>query len=193
MNENIEFLQAFIKNPLGVGSIAPASPDLSRKMLEGVTPSKDSIVLELGVGTGALTRYVKETLPCSECYVGIELDGRLVRRARSNFPDLKFIRGDACKARKLHERSGLGKVGYIICSLPFVSLPGEVTESIFGEIEKFMEEGCVFRTYQYAHGYYLPAAIRLRQFMRQRYGVSERSPLVVKNVPPAYTLTWRNS
>ena len=193
MNENIEFLQAFIKNPLGVGSIAPASPDLSRKMLEGVSPSKDSIVLELGVGTGALTKYVQEAIPCSDCYVGIELDGKLVRRARRNFPDLKFMRGDACRSRKLHERSGLGKVGYIICSLPFVSLPNEINDRIFAEIEQFMDEGCVFRTYQYAHGYYLPAAIRLRRFMRTRYGISERSSLVVKNVPPAYTLTWRKS
>lgn len=192
MNENIEFLQAFIKNPLGVGSIAPASPDLARKMMEGISPAKDSIVLELGVGTGALTRYVHETLPGNECYLGIELDGRLVRRARKNFEDLKFVRGDACKAGKLHERSGLGKVGYIICSLPFVSLPAEITDRIFAEVEKFMDEGCMFRTYQYAHGYYLPAALRLRKFMRQRYGVSERSPLVIKNVPPAYTLTWRN-
>jgi phospholipid N-methyltransferase len=93
----------------------------------------------------------------------------------------------------LHRRSKLGKVGYIICSLPFVSLPSEVNDKIYKEIEKFMENGCVFRTYQYAHGFYMPSAIKLREFMRTRYGVSERSPLVVKNVPPAYTLTWRSA
>lgn len=193
MNENIEFLQAFIKNPLGVGSITPSSPELSQRMMDDVTPSKDSIVLELGVGTGALTKYVREAIPCSDCYLGIELDGKLVRRARRTYPDLKFVRGDACRAGRLHERSGLGKVGYIICSLPFVSLPNEINDRIFAEIERIMEPGCVFRTYQYAHGYYLPAAIRLRKFMRRRYGVSKRSSLIVKNVPPAYTLTWQST
>jgi hypothetical protein len=27
--------------------------------------------------------------------------------------------------------------------------------------------------------------------MRERYGKSKRSKIVVKNVPPAYTLTWK--
>ncbi len=191
MNDNLEFLQAFLKNPLGVGSIAPSSPELSQRMMDGIVPDKDSIILELGVGTGALTKYIQKTLSGEDCYLGIELDRKLVSCIRGKYPDLKFVRGDACNAHALHRRSKLGKVGFVICSLPFVSLPNEVNQKIYGEIEKFMEQGCVFRTYQYAHGFYLPSAIKLREFMRNRYGVSERSSLIVKNVPPAYTLTWR--
>jgi len=74
--------------------------------------------------------------------------------------------------------------------LPFVTLPEEVASKVLAEIEKYMEQGCLFRAFQYAHGYYTPAAIRLRKFMRDRYGFSKRSKLVAKNVPPAYTLTW---
>jgi len=192
MHENIEFLQAFIKNPLKVGAIAPSSPELALKMLDGIEPSADSIILELGVGTGAVTKFIREAIPDDDSYLGIELDPKLVSCLRRNFPGMNFVRGNACKAEALHRRSKLGKVGYIICSLPFVSLPKDVSEKIYKEIEKFMERGCTFRTFQYAHGYYLPSALRLREFMRNRYGVSERSPLVVKNVPPAYTLTWRS-
>ena len=43
------------------------------------------------------------------------------------------------------------------------------------EIDKFMQQGCTFRTFQYAHGYYFPSAIKLREFMRKRYGKSKRS------------------
>ena len=56
-----------------------------------------------------------------------------------------------------------------------------------------MQEGCTFRTFQYAHGYYMPSAIKLREFMRRRYGKSKKSELIVKNVPPAYTLTWKTN
>ncbi|MGI9055840.1 MAG: hypothetical protein ACR2F2_08580, partial [Pyrinomonadaceae bacterium] len=66
-----------------------------------------------------------------------------------------------------------------------------VGEKILSEIEKFMERGCMLRTFQYAHGYYMPSAIKLREFMRKRYGKSHKSPLIVKNVPPAYVLTWQ--
>jgi len=113
-----------------------------------------------------------------------------VRSLNRNYPDMRIVRGNALQAADIHERSGLGKVSSIICCLPFVSIPNEVGEKILLEIDKFMQHGCIFRTFQYAHGYYFPSAVKLREFMRDRYGKWKRSPLIVKNVPPAYTLTW---
>lgn len=191
MNENIQFLQAFIKNPLKVGAITPSSPELASKMIEGILPGENNVVLELGVGTGAITKFLQEIVPDEKSYLGIELDGNLVKSLRTKFPDMKIVRGNACDLEKIHQKSGVGKVGYIICCLPFVSLPNEVGEKILSEIDKFMQQGCTFRTFQYAHGYYMPSAIKLREFMRKRYGKSKRSKLIVKNVPPAYTLTWK--
>jgi phospholipid N-methyltransferase len=190
MNENIEFLQAFLKNPAKVGSITPSSPELAQRMIAGIEPGPDNIVLELGVGTGAITKYLQAKVLDDRSYLGIELDGRLVRSLRKNYPNMEIARGNAADAVEIHKRSGLGKVGFIICCLPFVSLPNEVGEKILLEVDKFMQMGCTFRTFQYAHGYYFPSAIKLREFMRDRYGKSKRSALIVKNVPPAYTLTW---
>jgi phosphatidylethanolamine/phosphatidyl-N-methylethanolamine N-methyltransferase len=190
MNENIQFLQAFLKNPGTVGSIAPSSPELGRRMVAGIRPDENNIVLELGVGTGAITKFLQERVPDEDSYLGIELDRDLVRSLNRNYPDMRIIRGNALQAADIHERSGLGKVSSIICCLPFVSIPNEVGEKILLEIDKFMQQGCIFRTFQYAHGYYFPSAVKLREFMRDRYGKWKRSPLIVKNVPPAYTLTW---
>lgn len=192
MNENIQFLQAFIKNPAKVGAIAPSSPELAAKMVEGIVPDENNIVLELGVGTGAITKFLQEIVPNEKSYLGIELDKDLVKSLKEKFSGLKIVRGNACDLEKIHQKSGFGKVGYIICCLPFVSLPNEVGEHILFQIDKFMRKGCMFRTFQYAHGYYFPSAIKLREYMRNRYGKSKRSPLIVKNVPPAYTLTWKS-
>ena len=193
MNENIEFLQAFLKNPLKVGSIAPSSPELAQKMLDGIRPNEENVVLELGVGTGAITKFLQSIVPNRESYLGIELDKDLVKSLRRNFPNLKIVRGNACETFSIYQKTNFGKVGYIICCLPFVSLPNEVGEKILSEIDKFMEQGCTFRTFQYAHGYYFPSAIKLREHMRDRYGKAKKSQLVVKNVPPAYTLTWKTN
>ena len=193
MNENIEFFQAFLKNPLKVGAIAPSSPELAQKMLKGLVPNEENIILELGVGTGAITKFLQEIVPNEKSYLGIELDKDLVKSLKKNFPYLKIIRGNACDAFSIHQKSGFGKVEYIICCLPFVSIPNEVGEIILAEIDRFMEKGCVFRTFQYAHGFYFPSAIKLREHMRDRYGKAQKSRLIVKNVPPAYTLTWRTS
>ena len=190
MNENLQFLKAFLKNPGKVGAIAPSSPELAAEMLQGIEPDDDNIVLELGVGTGAITKYLQEIIPSRRAYLGIELDDNLVKSLKTKFDDLNIICGSAADAYQIHHDSGLGKVRYVICCLPFVSLPKEVSESVLVEIEKFMGEGCEFRIFQYAHGYYLPPAIKLREFLRNRYGKSKRSPLVLKNMPPAFTLTW---
>lgn len=191
MNENLQFLQAFLKNPLKVGAITPSSPELAVEMLEGIKPTRDRIVLELGVGTGAITKHLHDLIPGPDCYLGIEVDPGLVTSLNGQFPDLSIVCGNALEAKEIHERSGLGKVGYVICCLPFVVMPNEVSEKILEETTLFMQEGCLFRTFQYAHGYYMPSAIKLREFMRDRYGRSQRSKLIVKNVPPAYTLTWQ--
>lgn len=191
MNENIQFLQAFLKNPLKVGSIAPSSSDLALKMIEDIKPNKDNIVLELGVGTGAITKYLLDILPDNESYLGIELDKDLVKSLNRKYQNLKIVCGNACETVAIHQKSGLGKVGFIICCLPFVSLPNEVGEKILLDIDKFMQNGCIFRTFQYSLGYYMPSAIKLREFMRERYGKAQKSQLIVNNLPPAYTLTWK--
>jgi phospholipid N-methyltransferase len=190
MNENIQFLQAFLKNPLKVGAVAPSSPDLAWQMLDNILPDKDNIVIELGVGTGAITKYIREILPDNGSYLGIELDAAMVSSLKVRYPEINVVRGNACDLSSIHKESGLGKASYILCCLPFVTLPDEVASQVLSEIDRYMEKGCLFRAFQYAHGYYTPAAIRLRKYMRDRYGYSKRSKLVAKNVPPAYTLTW---
>ncbi len=147
--------------------------------------------MELGVGTGAITKVLQEVIPDEKSYLGIELDKDLVKSLKKNFPQLKIIRGNACEVFSLHQKTNLGKVGYIISCLPFVSIPNEIGEIIMTEIDKFMEKGCVFRTFQYAHGYYFPSAIKLREYMDKNYGKAKKSQIIMKNVPPAYTLTWK--
>jgi len=190
MKENLQFLQAFLKNPLKVGAVAPSSDELAAEMLAGFKPNSENIVLELGVGTGALTKHLRQVIPSRDSYLGIELDHDLVRSLNRRFPDMNIVCGNAMEAYKIHTESGLGKVRYLACCLPFVSLPKEVGDEILAEITKFMDAGCELRMFQYAHGYYLPPARKLREYLRHRYGKSRRSPLVLKNLPPAYTLTW---
>ena len=191
MNENLEFLQAFLKNPLDVGAVTPSSPDLAMGMIDGMRPDGDSIILELGVGTGALTKFLQTVGVDEKSYLGLEINRKFVNSLKTQFPDLRFVRGSAGKAFSIHQRSGLGEVRYIISGLPFSTLSGNVGDTIFTEINKFMERGCLFRTFQYAHSACLPSAAKFRRTMEKRYGKVEKSEIILKNVPPAYTLTWR--
>ncbi len=190
MNEHIEFFRAFVRSPKKVGSVAPSSIELSKRMLEGIIPSKDSVLVELGPGTGSFTKFINAELKYPDSYLGIEIDGSLVSRLHTKFPHLKFVKANACGAFEVHRKLGLGKVEYIISGLPFVSLSIDETTRVLDEIDKFMSNGCLFRTFQYAHGYFLPPAVKFRDILNVRYGTCTKSPLIVKNVPPAFTFTW---
>src|SRR5687767_5511889 len=130
MNENLQFLQAFLKNPLKVGAIAPSSPELAAEMLKGIEPDSENIVLELGVGTGAITKFLRDLLPSRDSYLGLELDEELVKTINEKYPDMNVLCGNAAEAYSIHKQSGLGKVRYVVCCLPFVSLPKEISESV---------------------------------------------------------------
>jgi phosphatidylethanolamine/phosphatidyl-N-methylethanolamine N-methyltransferase len=191
MNEHLQFLQGFLKKPMTVGAIAPSSPELARKMIEGVNADENNVVLEIGCGTGAITKFLQHLIPTRKSYLGIEIEKTFVEKLEKDFPDLNIICEDARNATQILAEQQFGKVSYIISGLPFVVLPSDVSDGILGEVDKMMENGCLFRTFQYLHGYSLPLAKKFREKLNKKFGKMERSSLVMKNIPPAYTLTWK--
>src|SRR3546814_15819026 len=50
------YFRRFLKNPVGVASLTPSSPALGRLVAQHVSREDDQYVVELGCGTGAITR-----------------------------------------------------------------------------------------------------------------------------------------
>ncbi len=190
VDESLDFIRAFLENPLHVGSISPSSPELAEAMVEGIFPDEENVVLEIGVGTGAITKFLEKRLSSPKSYVGIELNEKFVKILHKKFPKLLIVQGDARHTTEVLKKVGIEKVRYIISGLPFASLPKFVRREILGEIDKLMTKECLFRTFQYAHCYYLASAVEFRRYMNLRYGRCEKSRIVLKNIPPAFTLTW---
>lgn len=192
MSEATAFLKAFLENPLTVGSVFPSSPAAAARIVRNIKPNENSIVLELGCGTGPFTEAIARKLPTPDAYLGIELNEELARILNEKFPHLHVVCGDASLASEIHQKSGLGAVRYIVSGLPFASLPEEISESVLAEVDKFMRRGkCEFRTIQYASSLLLPSAKKFRGMMNEKYGRARRSSIVWRNLPPTYIFTWR--
>jgi phosphatidylethanolamine/phosphatidyl-N-methylethanolamine N-methyltransferase len=192
MKQHLKFLQGFIKNPMKVGAISPSSTELALKMIEDVEPDKENAVVEIGCGTGAITNFIENIVHDRKAFIGIEIDKEFVKNLEKDYPKLQFVCDDACRTGQILKENSIGKVSYIISGLPFVVLPKEVSKGILHEVDKLMNHGCLFRTFQYAHGYHLPPAVRFREELDKKYGKCERSDLIMRNVPPVYTLTWKS-
>lgn len=190
MSEILHFVKAGIRNPLHVGALMPSSPALARAMVDGLDLKPNQTVLELGPGTGSLTHALNAKLPHAQAYLGIERDPHFVSLLQKRFPHLRFVVGDAANALHISNEHIEGQIKYIISGLPFATLPTQVRSAILENLTHLLTPGSVFRTFQYLHASRIPQATAFRQFMNERYGSAKRSPIVLKNIPPAFTYTW---
>lgn len=190
-SKTIHFLRVFLKNPVGIGAIAPSSQELATAMIQGLQLNEGESLLELGPGTGSFTRQIRKIIPDSRAYLGIECEPAFVALLQKNFPDLQFVNGKAEQSEVLYENSGIFPARIIISGLPFALQVQEVRNDIIGNIDRLMTPGSVFRTFQYVHAYALPPAVRFRREMARLFGKHQRSKIILRNLPPAYVLTWR--
>jgi phospholipid N-methyltransferase len=62
MNEHLLMLGRFVRSPRTVGAVSPSSRALAAEMVRGIDMSGPTTVVELGPGTGVITRAIVEGL-----------------------------------------------------------------------------------------------------------------------------------
>ena len=189
--DGLRFLGKFLRSPGKVGSIMPSSRHLAEVMTDRLDLKSGDLVVEYGPGTGPMTAVLSGILPDQVRYLGIERDARFQRLLKERFQDLDFHLGSVADIQVILRDRGLGKAKAIVSGLPFASLPRTVQLDIVAGTRAVLADDGEFRTFQYVHMYRLPAARHFRQAMAQVFGSFTRSPPVLRNVPPAYVLSYR--
>jgi len=159
-------------------------------MIEGLRPEPHDTIVELGPGTGAFTGAIRRALPEPSGYLGIEIDAGFVEILRSEYPDLEFVHGSAEDLAAILRERRRDNVYAVLSGLPFASLPQPVQDRILTSLDDVLAGGAVFRTFQYVHAFPLPKARRFRAAMRERFGECQVMGPVVRNLPPAFVLSW---
>ena len=175
------FLLRWLKSPLGIGAVAPSSRFLARAMARQVARRRPGPVVELGGGTGSITRALLDAgVPASDLIV-VERDPELAAVLERRFPGIRLVRGDATRLGPLLEAMGVTRVAAVVSGLPLLSMPTEVqrqiVENSFGLLGR---EGVLV---QFTYGLTSPiphAAFGLRGWRADR---------IWRNVPPA--AIWR--
>src|SRR5581483_7709712 len=117
------FFLRWLQAPGRIGAVAPSSRHLGRAMARQVAVNGSDPVIELGGGTGSVTRALLEAGIAPERLVVVEKDERLYRLLRARFPELRIVKGDARRRRRLLAPLGIGKAAAVVSSLPLISLP----------------------------------------------------------------------
>ena len=117
------FLRRWAANPLRMGSVVPSSPALCSRLVKHGWPETGSVVLELGAGTGVISRAFLEAGLSPERLIVVEVDPSLARHLRDTLPGVTVIEGDARKLPDLLPARFQGRIGSVICGIPLVLLP----------------------------------------------------------------------
>ena len=87
-----QFFNAFLREPLKVGSFWPSSPALAEKIVNGCDLPSRKMVVELGPGTGAFTSLILDRMNKRSRFFAVELNQMNVQQLRRRFPSLQIGR-----------------------------------------------------------------------------------------------------
>ncbi len=188
LNQNLSMLRAAIRRPKEVSTIFPTSPALARALLQGHSFKKAELVVELGPGTGAITRPLQPRLPRRTEYLGVELVPSLVKTLRKEFPKLNFVQDSAVHLDRI---LGQRQADSIVSSIPWTLLNPEVQEDLLEAIVGALKPGGIFSTYVCLNAAWYPAAKNLKYLLARSFPSMQKSPIVWANIPPAFVYTCR--
>lgn len=94
-DEELRFFKGWMDKPRAVGAIVPTSGVTARKMASVVNPASGLPVLELGPGTGVITKAILQAGVKPENLWSIEYSEDFVQHLRTAYPGVNIIQGDA--------------------------------------------------------------------------------------------------
>lgn len=173
VNDWLRFVQRMARNPRAIGAISPASPALAEAMAARVDFSRSGRVLELGPGTGAVTKALIRRGLGPDRVLAVEADATFARILRARFPGLDVIEGDATDAGRIE---GQGPFNAIISSLPLLNFPSHERVALVSALLRLVPPGAPFVQYSYGVNPPLPRTADLRVTLAAK---------VWRNLPPA--------
>jgi phospholipid N-methyltransferase len=185
----LRFLEAFLRNPFAVGSLWPSSRSLARAIVDSCEFQPDDIVVELGPGTGAFTGLLLQRLSNRGRLIAMEISETNIDVLRRRFPRCRTIHDSA---ENLPRHLSGKKAECIISGLAWANMLPVVQDRIFDGIFKSLAPGGEFVAFAYAHAYWMPTSARFRRQLIQNFQHVETSPIIWRNLPPAFVFRcWR--
>jgi phosphatidylethanolamine/phosphatidyl-N-methylethanolamine N-methyltransferase len=174
------FFKRWLANPLQMGSVVPSSRALCERIARAVRRAPDEYVLELGAGTGVVSRALIEHGVPADKLIVVEIVPEMASHLRSALPGVNVICGDAFELSRAIPQAWAGRIGTAICGIPLVLLPTPQQRRFVSAVER-VAPGRGFLLYTYCITSPLPY---------RELGLSaERVAWTPRNFPPASV--WR--
>ena len=181
------FTEFFNYSEAKTGAICAASNVLASTMVKEADIPGRKNVIELGPGTGVITKEILQVLPNSSSLKCLELNKSLVKRLTKEIQDHRnFLRTDVIEASALDLDRYISdeSCDCVISSLPWGLFQKDVQLEILEKIHKTLTKDGVFLTYAYWGIDRLPKGRSLSKHLLEMFSLESKS-IVWKNLPPA--------
>lgn len=183
LKEDYRFIRGWIKNPAAVGAVKPTSEVTARHMA-GLLPIETGLpVLELGPGTGVITKQILNRGLPSEKLVSVEYSPAFYNHLVEQFPGVNFVNGDAFNLAETLKHVEFDTYAGVIGAVPLlnVSMPRRIS-MIDQCLEMIMPNGPFI---QISYGPKPPVEAVPGKF------TVEKSGRIYRNFPPAGIWVYR--
>ncbi len=180
-----EFILEFLKEKKQVGAVAPSSKFLCRKMCGPIDFEKADVIVELGPGTGVLTKVLLARMKSTATLISIEANESFCAKLKDRFSDhrLKLINDSAENIGIILSEHGFIEADYIVSSLPLTVIPLIVKNRILDQAASNLAAEGTFIQFQYS--------LNAQRLLKRKFDVVKLDFTPI-NVPPAFVYQCRN-
>ena len=169
------FIAQLFRKPHEVVALAPSSRVLSAEMAATLDPSGGPVI-ELGAGTGRITRAILDRGIPADAVHSIEMNPEFCDRLRARFPGLNVYQMSAGDVSDLPVDGAQA----VVSGLPLLSMPLPLQHSILAGTFRRVRAGGTY--VQFTYGPKPPVARSVREELGLTWQVSRK---IWWNLPPA--------
>jgi phospholipid N-methyltransferase len=179
------FFREFLRHPRQIGSVVPSSRFLEKRVVLAGGISRSRSVVELGPGTGGITRAILEALPAEASLLSLDINPLFCRRIRRIADSRLAVHcGNALELEQALADQGFDRPDAVVSGIPFSTMsPGSGSE-LLDLIARLLPPGGRFVAYQVRDS--------VAEMTNPRLGAA-RVSLELLSIPPQRVYRWEKN
>lgn len=183
VHDKLRFIKGLVSQPKQVGAIAPTSIFMAKRMASVANPASGLPVLELGPGTGVVTRALLRRGVAPERLVAVEYSSEFSAHLRRDMPDVRVIQGCAFNLNDTLGDLASQHFDCVISGIPLLNFTLAQRVALLEDVLSRVPVGRPFLQFSYGPGAPIPPG-------HGHYRV-ERFGWEIRNLPPAQMWIYR--
>lgn len=182
-DDEIRFFRGMMRGPKTVGAIAPTSSFTAKRMASVINPASGLPVLELGPGTGVITKAILARGIAPEKLFAIEFSTDFFHHLVTTFPGVNFINGDAFDLDTTLAEINGQMFDTVVSGIPLLNFPMHARVRLLESLLDRLPPGRP--VVQFSYGPVSPIIAQPDRYHVQHFD------FIVRNLPPAQIWLYR--